>query len=83
MSSFPLPPEFERAVLDRVASGQYASTDDVLAAALRALQHAEVELDTLRREVQVGIDQVERGQVVDGEEAIAWLKERIGRRVRR
>lgn len=81
--SFPLPPEFERAVVDRVASGQYASADDVLAAALRALEHAEVELDTLRREVQVGIDQVERGQVVDGEEAIAWLKGRIGRRVRR
>jgi antitoxin ParD1/3/4 len=81
--SFPLPPEFVRAVLDRVASGQYASPNDVLAAALRALEHAEVELDTLRREVQAGIDQVERGQVVDGEEAIAWLKGRIGRRVRR
>ena len=78
-----IPPEFERAVRERLSSGLYGSADEVFLAALRALEFVETELDTLRREVQVGMDQVERGQVVDGEEAIAWLKERIGRRVRR
>jgi|GEM_PF-688352 len=71
--SFPLPPEFERAVLDRVRSGQYASPEDVLAAMMEALDDAESEYDSkmeaLRRDVQLGFDQLDRGEAVTGDEA--------------
>jgi antitoxin ParD1/3/4 len=80
---FPLPPEFQRAVLDRVRSGQYASPEDVLAASIAALEQVEEERKALRREIQVGLDQAERGEIVNGEEAFAWLKARIGKKVGR
>jgi Arc/MetJ-type ribon-helix-helix transcriptional regulator len=67
--SFPLPPEFERAVLDRVASGQYASPDDVLRALVGALEEREEFL----REIQQGLDDVERGDVVEHDEAVATM----------
>jgi len=50
--SLDVPPEFERAVRDRVASGAYASEADVFAACLRALRSTEekheAELASLR-----------------------------------
>jgi putative addiction module CopG family antidote len=70
---FPLPPEFERAVLDRVRSGQYASPEEVLSAMMEALdEHAP------RSEIPVGLDQADRGKTVEGEEASEWLRTRIG-----
>lgn len=82
--SLNIPPEFERAVLERVRSGMYESTDDVLRACLLALDRAEEEntakLEALQRDLQSGLDQLERGQVVSSEEAIARLYARIGRR---
>lgn len=74
---FPIPPDFARAVHERVRSGQYASTDEVLQACLRALEHAEAELEALRAEVQVGLDPFERGEVGDGKEAITDLRSRL------
>lgn len=72
--SFVIPPEFERAVLDRVRSGQYASPQEVLSAFLAALEQAEEEHEALRAEVQIGLDQADRGEIVDGDEAFEWLK---------
>ena len=55
MPSLQIPPEFERAVLDRVAEGKYESTDEVLTACLEALCQVEEfqaeELDWLRTHV--------------------------------
>jgi antitoxin ParD1/3/4 len=73
--SFPLPPEFERAVLDRVRSGQFASPEDVLSAMMEALEDAEA----LRAEIQVGLEQADRGEIVDGDEAFEWLRARSAR----
>lgn len=74
-------PEFERAVLERVRSGQYESVEHVIAACLRALAlweaEQEVKLQILRREVQIGLDQADRGQVVDGHEALARARVRL------
>jgi antitoxin ParD1/3/4 len=84
--SFPLPPEFERAVLDRVRSGRYASPEDVLAAMVEALDAREAEheekLEELRRDIRVGLDQLDRGERLSRGEVLARLREaRPGARI--
>jgi len=79
--SFPLPPEFERAVLDRVRSGQFASPEAVLAAMVELLEDAEAEYDTkleaLRREIDLGIESAETEPLIPGEEVVARLAARL------
>jgi len=78
-----LTPEFEQAVWDRVDSGEYANTDEVLKACVDALAEHEArerETEALRREVQLGLDQIERGQVMDGEEVFARIRKRFQER---
>ena len=62
-----LTPEQARYVDAQIRNGRYATADDVVHAGLRLLQEAEERrqraLDDLRREVQVGLDQADRGQV--------------------
>ena len=51
-----------------VTSGKYASENDVIRAGLRLLQEQASEraaqLEELRQKIQVGLDQIERGEVV-------------------
>jgi putative addiction module CopG family antidote len=78
-----LTPEFRRGVWERVDSGRYASTADVLRAWLEALAAQEAyddHTEAHRREIQIGIDQVERGEVVDGEVSYARLRQQIAER---
>jgi antitoxin ParD1/3/4 len=85
--SLKIPAEFERAVMQRVESGQYHSTDAVLSACLELLQREEHDYDTklawLQRELDVGLDDMERGDIIDGEqafaEALAEFRQRTGR----
>jgi len=85
--SLNIPPEFERAVRERVESGKYESTDDVLKACIDALQEREAseveDLEELRRQIQVGIDQFDRGEYSDGREAFARIRERLRQRAAR
>jgi antitoxin ParD1/3/4 len=82
-----IPPEFERAVMERVESGMYPDAEAVLKAMVEALDRETADeaarLDALRREVQVGIDQADQGQVIDGPTAYARLRERALQRARR
>lgn len=79
--SLNIPPEVERAIRERVESGQYPSADDVLRAAMQALDWAEAEyenrLEALRRDIDEGIADLERGDVVSQEEVTAWLEARL------
>ncbi|HKP77006.1 MAG TPA: hypothetical protein VJT67_15855 [Longimicrobiaceae bacterium] len=79
-----IPPEFERAVRDRVASGMYDSVDDVLQACLDALVHEEEfqaeEMDWLRKQIDVGIADAERGDVLPGDEAFEQIRAELRRR---
>jgi putative addiction module CopG family antidote len=68
--SFPIPYEFERAVLDRVASGRYKSTDDVLCELVDALEEKEVFL----REIEKGLENLDREEVVTDDEAQELLQ---------
>ena len=78
--SLNIPPEFERAVLERVQSGEYASTDDVLKACLEALEQRESDLaeetEWLRREIQLGIESAENEPVIPGDEAVELMRAR-------
>ena len=75
-----IPPEFERAVLERVQSGAYESTDDVLKACVEALEIIEAEDDEwLRREIQAGIDELDRGEGIPGEQAMEMVRAELRR----
>jgi putative addiction module CopG family antidote len=71
----PIPPEFERAVLERVRSGRYASIDEVLQACLAGLAMLEDADEELRRELQAGKEELERGERLSREEVLARLRE--------
>jgi antitoxin ParD1/3/4 len=64
-----LTPELEKLVNDRVRSGMYSSASEVIREALRLLNDQEKlrrqKLEDLRKEIQIGIDQIERGEVVE------------------
>ena len=46
----------------KVESGNYGSPDEVLNTALRLLDERDKKLDSLRRDVRLGLDQLERGE---------------------
>ena len=74
--------EFERLIHDRVSSGEYSSASDVIEEALRLLvaeEEYERKLDALRREIQIGIDELDRGEYSSAEEVFARLRARRGR----
>ncbi len=64
-----LTPELEEFLDEEVSSGRYPSPGEVIRDALRLLQRysrlAEQDLNALRRELQVGIDELDRGQYVE------------------
>ena len=85
--SLNIPPEFERAVLERVQSGQYGSTDAVLEACLQALDAAEDDYEAKRERLLHDLDEaiaeVDRGEVIDGELAFAEARAEFRRRTGR
>lgn len=66
-----LPPDVASIFASHVAAGTYATTDDALRAAANLLeQNAERcrKIEQLRSMLQVGIDQADRGELLDGDE---------------
>ena len=65
-----LPPELEAFVKQEIETGNYASKEEVVARGLELLR--ELKIHELRRKVQVGVDELERGDVIEltGEEAL-------------
>ena len=61
-----LTPELETLVNEKVQSGLYNSASEVVREALRLLKEQDelrrIRLEELRREIQIGIDQIERGE---------------------
>ena len=79
-----LTPELERIISYKVESGMYNSASEVVREGLRLLQERDefrqMKLDSLRKEIQKGVDDLEAGRFRDGREARAEMKERLLRR---
>jgi antitoxin ParD1/3/4 len=71
-------------VRKKVKSGRYGSASEVVREALRLMEDRDEgqqrKLEELRRAIQIGIDQADRGQVTDGE---AFFEDLLGRKKRR
>ncbi len=67
----PLPPELHQFVQNEITSGRYGSEDDLLCDAVRLLRSWK--LHQLREKVQLGVDQISRGEetVIENDEQLA------------
>lgn len=73
-------PELHRFIDNKVRSGLYTSVSEVVREGLRLLERQEQErksaLDEVRRKIAVGLEQLDRGEVVDGEQVFRELAKR-------
>jgi antitoxin ParD1/3/4 len=80
-----LPPDLEQFVKERVASGDYSVASEVVRDALERLRDTHeldrAKLDELRREVQTGIDALDRGEGKPAAQVFAELRARLASRL--
>ena len=57
-----LPPEIEGFIENAVASGRYRSEAEVFADALRLLRDHERKWDALRDDIEIGLNELDRGE---------------------
>jgi antitoxin ParD1/3/4 len=73
-----LTPELERLVEEQVASGRYKSSSEVVRDALRLLSKRNdlhsARLEALRRDLDIGIAELDRGEGIPGPVAIEQAK---------
>jgi antitoxin ParD1/3/4 len=82
-----LTPELEQFVQAKVKSGRYLSASEVVREALRLLEERDrlyqTRLADLQKEIALGVESAERGELYDGEAVIQELLEenqqRLGR----
>jgi antitoxin ParD1/3/4 len=72
-----LTPELEQFVQSKVKSGRYLSASEVIREALRLLEERDrlyqARLADLQKEITIGIESAERGELYDGEAVIQEL----------
>lgn len=75
-----LTPELEELITQKVSSGLYHSASEVIREALRLLKEQDelrqYRLEQLRKEIAIGIDQGNKGQVKPAEEVFRRLRDR-------
>jgi antitoxin ParD1/3/4 len=79
-----LTPELEQFIQSQVANGKYASADDVLIAGLKLLEEREHlyqgRFEELQREIMVGVEEADRGELIDEETVFYNLREKLAKR---
>ncbi|MDJ0508228.1 MAG: type II toxin-antitoxin system ParD family antitoxin [Crocosphaera sp.] len=75
--------EQEQFIQSQIARGKYTNIQEVIDSALKLLekqdQNYEQWLDETRKKVKVGLEQLEKGDKVDGEVVIAQLEAKFQR----
>jgi len=75
-----LPPQLEELVRQKVESGAYYTAGEVIVEALWLLDARdrlrEIKLQELRKEIAIGLDQADRGQLIPAEEVFERLRKR-------
>jgi antitoxin ParD1/3/4 len=75
-----LTPELEKLVTQKVESGLYQSASEVIREGLRLLDDhdrlREFHLDEVRKKIKIGLDQLDRGEGIPGDQAYAQMKQR-------
>jgi antitoxin ParD1/3/4 len=64
MADLKLNPKFAKIIQQEVDAGLYDNVDDVIESALNLLDEEERQLEWLRAELQIGIDQLDRGESI-------------------
>jgi antitoxin ParD1/3/4 len=76
-----LTPELEQLIHKKVETGLYLSASEVVREALRLLDERDklqaMKFEELRREIQVGIDQADRGELLEGPEAFEKVRAKV------
>ncbi len=79
-----LPPELEKFIHNQVSSGKYASIDEVFLAGIKLLEERERlyqgRFEELRREILIGVEEAEQGELLDAETVISGLREKLQQR---
>jgi antitoxin ParD1/3/4 len=75
-----LTPELEKLVQEKVKTGRYNSASEVVREALRLLEEQDqlraLRLEEVRKKIAEGLEALDRGEGMDGEEAIARLRKK-------
>ncbi len=79
-----LTPELERLVADKLDSGMYKTSSEVIREGLRLLKERDERLQSLRRDIRAGFEAVDRGEFTDYDESnVQKLAERVKTRGRK
>lgn len=71
-----LPETLKEFALKRVEEGAFSNPSDYVRALIRADREQQLKLEALRRDLQKGIDELDRGESIPGEEVFADLRKR-------
>jgi len=75
-----LKPELEQLIEKHLTSGEYASTENVIEAALHLLEQRNqynVWVEEVREKIDLAAEQLDRGEGIDGETAIAEIRKQL------
>jgi antitoxin ParD1/3/4 len=78
-----LKPEQEQFIQSQVQAGRFATAEEAIDVAISLLERLdegyEEWVEATREKIEVGMAQIERGEVLDGETVIAHLQEKLNR----
>ncbi|MFB2879048.1 type II toxin-antitoxin system ParD family antitoxin [Floridanema aerugineum] len=76
--------EIEKFIASQVESGKYSSAQEVIVAGIRLLEERERiykgRFEELKKEIMLGVEASERGEVVDGETVFSQLQQKLQQR---